>query len=105
MRILVGMMSAYAYAYEYAKNEGTLTITLMSTAKNGEYSEYASAYNYAITGANIRATNEKLAFLQTKFPEGSNLNIDEYLYGDATSAQWTAFSNYLHSEFGPTKQQ
>ena len=44
------MMTAYACAYESAEIEGTLTIMLMSTAKNGEYSEYASgsAYDYAI---------------------------------------------------------
>ena len=45
-------MNAYAYAYVFAEIEGTLTFTLMSTAKNGEYSVYASAsaYDYAITG-------------------------------------------------------
>ena len=48
-RILVGMMNGYPYTYESAEIEGTLTITLTSTAKNGEYSEYASAYDYAIT--------------------------------------------------------
>ena len=82
---------AYAYAYESAEIEGTLTITLTSTAKHGEYSESSSMYDYAITGANIRATNEKLAFLETKFPVGYDPYIDEYLYGDATNAQWTAF--------------
>ena len=44
------MMNAYAYAYEYTEFDGTLTIMLTSTAKNGEYSEYApaSANDYAI---------------------------------------------------------
>ena len=46
-----------AYAYKSKEIEGTLTITLMSTAKDGEYSEYASAfaYNYAIAGTNAHA--------------------------------------------------
>ena len=59
----------------------------------------------AFIRANIRATNEKFAFLETKFPVGYDPNIDEYLYGDATDAQWTAFLAYLRKEFGPTKQQ
>ena len=48
------MMNAYAYAYDSIEIVRTLTITLMSTVKNGEYSEYASAsaYDYAITGSN-----------------------------------------------------
>ena len=35
----------------WSEIEGTLTITLTSTAKNGDYREYASAsaYDYAIT--------------------------------------------------------
>ena len=44
------MMNAYAYAYGSIEIERALTITLTSTAKNGKYSEYASAsaYDYAI---------------------------------------------------------
>ena len=59
----------------------------------------------AFIRANITATNEKFAFLETKFPVGYDPRIDEYLYGDATPDNWTAFLNYLRKEFGPTKQQ
>ena len=55
--------------------------------------------------ANITATNEKFAFLETKFPVGYDPRIDEFLYGDATPDNWTGFLNYLRKEFGPTKQQ
>ena len=59
----------------------------------------------AFIRANITATNEKFAFLETKFPVGYDPRIDEYLYGDATPENWTAFLDYLRKEFGPTKQQ
>ena len=55
--------------------------------------------------ANITAINEKFAFLETKFPVGYDPRIDEFLYGDATPDNWTAFLNYLRKEFGPSKQQ
>ena len=59
----------------------------------------------AFIRANIRAVNEKFAFLETKFPVGFNPTIDEYLYGDATDATWAAFIAYLKKEYGTTKQQ
>ena len=59
----------------------------------------------AFIRANITAINEKFAFLETKFPVGYDPRIDEYLYGDATPENWTAFINYLRKEFGPSKQQ
>ena len=59
----------------------------------------------AFIRANITATNEKFAFLETKFPVGYDPRIDEYLYGDPTPDNWTAFLGYLRKEFGPTKQQ
>ena len=59
----------------------------------------------AFIRANIRAVNEKFAFLETKFPVGFDPRIDEYLYGDATDDNWTAFLAYLRKEFGATKQQ
>ena len=59
----------------------------------------------AFIRANIRAVNEKFAFLETKFPVGYDPNIDEYLYGDATTQQWNEFLAYLRKEFGPSKQQ
>ena len=59
----------------------------------------------AFIRANITATNEKFAFLETKFPVGYDPRIDEYLYGDPTPDNWTAFLGYLRKEFGPSKQQ
>ena len=59
----------------------------------------------AFIRANITATNEKFAFLETKFPVGYDPQIDEFLYGDATPAAWASFLAYLRKEFGPTKQQ
>ena len=59
----------------------------------------------AFIRANITATNEKFAFLETKFPVGFDPRIDEYLYGDATPDNWSAFLDYLRKEFGPSKQQ
>ena len=59
----------------------------------------------AFIRANIRAVNEKFAFLETKFPVGFDPNIDEYLYGDPTNDAWVSFLAYLRKEFGATKQQ
>ena len=59
----------------------------------------------AFIRANITSVNEKFAFLETKFPVGSDPRIDEYLYGDATPATWASFIAYLKKEFGPTTQQ
>ena len=59
----------------------------------------------AFIRANITAINEKFAFLETKFPVGLDPRIDEFLYGDATTDNWTAFLAYLRKEFGPSKQQ
>ena len=59
----------------------------------------------AFIRANITAINEKFAFLETKFPVGFDPRIDEFLYGDATPNNWTAFVNYLKQQFGPSKQQ
>ena len=55
--------------------------------------------------ANITSTQEKFAFLESKFPVNFNPRVDEFLYGDATPANWTSFLDYLRAEYGPTKQQ
>ena len=55
--------------------------------------------------ANITSTQEKFAFLESKFPVNFNPRVDEFLYGDATPANWTSFLNYLRAEYGSTKQQ
>ena len=55
--------------------------------------------------ANITSTQEKFAFLENKFPVNFDPKVDEFLYGDATLANWTSFLDYLRAEYGPTKQQ
>ena len=59
----------------------------------------------AFIRANISAVKEKFAFLETKFPVGFDPRIDEYLYGDATDAQWSSFIAYLRKDYGTTIQQ
>ena len=60
---------------------------------------------HAYTRAGISSINDKFAWLETKFPVGTNPRIDEFLYGDATPENWSAFLTYLRSEYGATKQQ
>ena len=60
---------------------------------------------HAYTRAGITAVNDKFAWLETKFPVGTDPKVDEFLYGDATDDNWTAFLTYLRKEHGTTKQQ
>ena len=60
---------------------------------------------HAYTRAGITAVNDKFAWLETKFPVGTDPKVDEFLYGDATEDNWTAFLAYLRKEHGTTKQQ
>ena len=60
---------------------------------------------HAYTRAGITAVGDKFAWLETKFPVGADPNIDEFLYGTATQAEWTNFLAYLRKEYGKTKQQ
>ena len=60
---------------------------------------------HAYTRAGITAVNDKFAWLETKFPVGTDPKIDEFLYGNATDANWVAFLAYLRKEYGTSKQQ
>ena len=60
---------------------------------------------HAYTRAGITAVNDKFAWLETKFPVGTDPKVDEFLYGDATNENWDAFLAYLRKEHGTTKQQ
>ena len=60
---------------------------------------------HAYTRAGITGVDDKFAWLETKFPVGTDPKIDEFLYGDATDANWAAFLTYLRKEYGSTKQQ
>ena len=60
---------------------------------------------HAYTRAGITAVNDKFAWLETKFPVGTDPKVDEFLYGDATDDNWAAFLAYLRKEHGTTKQQ
>lgn len=61
--------------------------------------------NNAFIRAGISSPAEKFAFLETKFPVGTDARIDEFLYSDGTAEDWTNFVAYLKSEYGPSKQQ
>ena len=60
---------------------------------------------HAYTRAGITSVGDKFAWLETKFPVGSDPRIDEFLYGAATDAEWANFLAYLRKEYGKTKQQ
>ena len=60
---------------------------------------------HAYTRAGITTVGDKFAWLETKFPVGADPNIDEFLYGAATDAEWANFLAYLRKEYGKTKQQ
>ena len=60
---------------------------------------------HAYIRAGITAANDKFAWLETKFPVGTDPKIDEFLYGDATDGNWVAFLAYLRKEYGTSKQQ
>ena len=48
---------------------------------------------------------EKFAFIESKFPVDEDPAVDEYLFGDATDENWTAFCNYLKKRYGKTTRQ
>ena len=55
--------------------------------------------------AAVTTATDKFAFLESLFDVGFNPKIDEFLYGAATDARWTAFLAYLRKEYGRTQQQ
>ena len=61
--------------------------------------------NNAFIRAGISSPAEKFAFLETKFPVGTDARIDEFIYSDGTANDWANFVAYLKSEYGPSKQQ
>ena len=48
---------------------------------------------------------EKFAHLETKFKVDFDPQINEYLFGEATTEKWNEFVSYLHSTYGRTKRQ
>ena len=75
-------------------------------AFNKDYVEiWIKRMEHAYTRAGITTVNDKFAWLETKFPVGTDPKIDEFLYGDATDANWNSFLAYLRKEHGTTKQQ
>ena len=55
--------------------------------------------------AGIVLPKDKFAFLENKFAVGANPSIDSFLYGAATEENWSAFLEYLRSEYGRTVRQ
>ena len=55
--------------------------------------------------AGISSPVEKFAFIESKFPVDEDPAVDEYLFGDPTSANWDAFCAYLRKRHGKTKRQ
>ena len=48
---------------------------------------------------------DKFAFIETKFAVDADPKINEFLYGDGTADDWTAFEKYLRDRYGRTKIQ
>ena len=55
--------------------------------------------------AGISAPIEKFAFIESKFPVDEDPAVDEFLFGEATAENWTAFCDYLKRRYGKTKRQ
>ena len=50
--------------------------------------------------ANVTSAKEKFAHLEPKIDVSLNPRINQFLYGQATDANWTAFVAYMKSEYG-----
>ena len=59
----------------------------------------------AYTRVGIVNAKEKFAHLETKFKVDFDPQINEYLFGDATTEKWNEFVAYLRSTYGRTKRQ
>ena len=55
--------------------------------------------------AGIVQPKDKFAFLENKFPVGSNPAVDAFLYGPATEDAWSDFVSYITNEYGRTVRQ
>ena len=53
----------------------------------------------------ISSPLEKFAFIESKFPVDEDPAVDEFLFGDPTSENWTAFCDYLRKRYGKTTRQ
>ena len=48
---------------------------------------------------------DKFAFIEPKFTVDADPQINEFLFGDGTAEDWTAFETYLRNRYGRTKAQ
>ena len=55
--------------------------------------------------AGVTDSKDKFAFIETKFAVDADPKINEFLYGDGTAEEWTAFEAYLRGRYGRTKAQ
>ena len=55
--------------------------------------------------AGISSALEKFAFLENKIAVDFDPRINEFLYGDPTNENWSAFTQYLRSTYGRTRRQ
>lgn len=53
----------------------------------------------------ITDPKDKFAFIETKFAVDADPQINEFLYGDGTAEDWTAFETYLRDRYGRSKAQ
>ena len=54
----------------------------------------------AFIRSNVTAARDKFAFIEAKFGVDADPNINELLYGDATTENWEAFMAYLKETYG-----
>ena len=55
--------------------------------------------------AGVTDPKDKFAFIETKFAVDADPKINEFLFGDGTADEWTAFESYLRGRYGRTKAQ
>ena len=53
----------------------------------------------------VTLPQEKFAFVESKIGVDVDPTIDEFLFGDPTQEQWSAFCAYLRQRYGPSKRQ
>ena len=53
----------------------------------------------------ITSPLEKFAFIESKFPVDEDPAVDEFLFGEPTTENWSAFCNYLRKRHGKTQRQ
>ena len=55
--------------------------------------------------ANITTPKDKFAYVEGLIDVNINPRINEFLYGDATEETWHSFLEYLHDEYGRSREQ